>query len=547
MDSKHPHTWLRFDVLAGLTTAAVVIPKSMAFAVIAGLPVQAGLYVALVPMLVYALLGSSRLLSVSSTTTLAILTGAQLTLAVPDGDPARLLSAAATLALLTGAFLLLAGVLRLGFLANFISDPVLSGFKAGIGLVIVADQLPKLLGVHIVKAGFFRDLFSILQHVPQAHAPTLLLAAVMLVLLFGLEHFVPRFPAPLVAVVLAIAAAASFGLKDLGVALTGAIPAGIPPPSVPDLSLLNILWPGALGIALMSFTESIAAGRAFARTDDPRPSPNRELLALGAANLAGGFFSCFPSGGGTSQTAVNAGAGARSQVAELVTASVVVATLLILAPLVSLLPLAALAAIVVVTTLPLLNPADFRAMLRIRRTEFAWALVACAGVVFLGTLQGILIAVAISVLTLLYQGTHPPVYVVGRKPGTDIFRPLTGEHPEDETVPGLLILRTEGRMNFASAPQVGERMWAFVREKKPQVVVLEFSAVPDIEYTALRAMAAAEKKLRSQGIRLWLSALNPEALHVVKRSPLGVALGHEGLFFNLREAVRAFEARGGVA
>lgn len=539
--------WLRFDLLAGLTTAAVVIPKSMAFAVIAGLPVQAGLYVALVPMLVYALLGSSRLLSVSSTTTLAILTGAQLTLAVPDGDPARLMAAAATLALLTGAFLLLAGVFRLGFLAHFISDPVLSGFKAGIGLVIVADQLPKLLGLHIAKAGFFRDLFSILQHMPQAHMPTLLLAAVMLALLFGLERFLPRIPAPLVAVVLAITAAALLGLKDLGVALTGAIPAGIPAPSVPDLSLVNTLWPGALGIALMSFTESIAAGRAFARSDDPRPSPNRELLALGAANLAGAFFASFPAGGGTSQTAVNAGAGARSQVAELVTAAVVVATLLVLAPLVSLLPLAALAAIVVVTSLPLLNPADFRAILRIRRTEFAWALAACVGVVFLGTLQGILIAVAISVLTLLYQGTHPPVYAVGRKPGTDIFRPQTGEHPEDETVPGLLILRTEGRMNFASAPQVGERMWALVREKQPRVVVLECSAMPDIEYTALRAMAAAEKKLRGEGISLWVSALNPEALKVVERSPLGQALGHERMFFNLREAVRAFEARGAVA
>lgn len=547
MFAGYQKPWLRLDVLAGLTAAAVVIPKAMAYAVIAGLPIQAGLYVAFMPMLAYAILGSSRVLSVSSTSTLAILTAAQLALAVPDGDPARLMAAAATLALLTGAFLLLAGVLRLGFLANFISDPVLTGFKAGIGLVIVVDQLPKLLGVHIDKAGFFRDLFSILGQVPHANLPTVAVAAILLVLLFGMERFWPRIPAPLGAVVLSIAAAGILGLKELGVALTGTIPAGIPVPALPDLSLLKVLWPGALGIALMSFTESIAAGRAFAREGDPRPAPNRELIALGVANLAGGCFHAFPAGGGTSQTAVNAGAGARTQLAGLVAVAVVAATLLFLAPLVGLLPLAALAAIVVVTTLPLLNPADFRAILRIRRTEFVWALAAGAGVVFLGTLPGILVAVAISVLTLLYQGTHPPVYALGRKPGTEVFRPLTGAHPEDEEIPGLLILRTEGRMNFASAPQVGERMWALLREKQPRVVIFECSAVPDLEYTALRAMAAAEQKLRAAGIALWLVALNPEALKVVERSPLGLALGHGRMFVNLAQALEAFQATRGAA
>ena len=546
LPSGYQKDWLRFDVLAGLTTAAVVIPKAMAFAVIAGLPVQAGLYVALVPMFVYALVGTSRPLSVSSTTTLAMLTGAQLALAVPNGDPMRLMSAASTLALLTGAFLMLAGLLRLGFLANFISDPVLAGFKAGIGLVIVVDQLPKLLAVHIEKAGFFRDVFSILQHIPQTHLPTLILAVGVLVLLFGIERFLPQLPAPLAAVTLAIAAAGLLGLKEAGVALTGTIPAGLPAPALPDLSLLRSLWPGALGIALMSFTESIAAGRAFARKEDPRPAPNRELIGLGAANFIGSFFHTFPAGGGTSQTAVNAGAGARTQIAELVTAAVAAATLLLLSPLVGLLPVVALAAIVVVTTLPMLNPADFRAILRIRRIEFGWAVAACAGVVFLGTLQGILVAVAVSVLTLLYQGTHPLVYAVGRKPGTEVFRPLTGEHPGDETLPGLLILRTEGRMNFASAPQVGERMWTLVREKTPAVVILECSAIPDFEYTALRGLTAAEEKLRTEGISMWLSTLNPEALKVVERSPLGRALGHERMFFNLREAVKAFVARGPV-
>lgn len=539
--SGYQKDWFRCDVLAGLTTAAVVIPKAMAYAVIAGLPVQAGLYVAFAPMFIYAVLGTSRQLSVSSTTTIAILTAAQLALVVPDGDPARMMAAAATLAVLTGGFLVLAGLCRLGFLANFISDPVLTGFKSGIGLVILVDQIPKLLGIHIEKSGFFRDMLAILHKIPEAHLPTVILAGLMLALLFGLERFLPKIPAPLLVVALGIVVVGLTGLERAGVALTGPIRAGIPLPALPDVSLLRGLWPGALGIALMSFTESVAAGRAFARKEDPRPLPNRELIALGAANLVGGFLQSFPAGGGTGQTAVNYQAGARSQVAELVTVAVVLATLLFLSPVISLLPLAVLAAIVIVTSLPLLNPAEFRSIRRIRHTEFRWALVACAGVVVLGTLNGILVAVAISVLTLIYQANHPLVYAVGRKPGTDVFRPLTGEHPGDETIPGLLIVRSEGRMTFASAPHVGERIWGLVDEAQPKVVILECSAIPDFEYTALRSLINGEEKLRERGIALWLTTLNPNALAVVKSSSLGQTLGDECMFFNLREAVQAYE------
>ena len=539
--SGYQKDWFRFDAVAGLTTAAVVIPKSMAYASIAGLPVQAGLYVALVPMFVYALLGTSRPLSVSTTSTLAILTAAELELAVPGGDSAHLMAAASTLALLVGAFLVVAGLLRLGFLANFISDPILTGFKAGVGVVIIVGQVPKLLGVHIESNDFFHDVLSTLQHVPDTNAVTLILSAATLAILLGLERWRPQTPAPLVAVVMGIAAAGFLGLKEAGVALTGPIRAGLPGPALPDLTLLKVLWPGALGIALMSFTESIAAGRAFARHDDPPPVLNRELVALGAANLAGSFFQSLPAGGGTSQTAVNSRAGARSQVAELVTVVVVVATLLFLSPLISLLPQATLAAVVVVTSAPLLSATDFRSILAVRRTEFVWALAAFAGVVLLGTLQGILVAIAISVLTLFYEANHPLVYSLGRKPGTDVFRPRSPDHPEDETIPGLLIVRTEGRMTFASAPQARERLAALVDEARPQVVILECSAIPDFEYTALQALTKAEERLRERGIALWLTALNPEAYKVVKRSPLGRALGPERMFFKLKDAVEYFE------
>jgi high affinity sulfate transporter 1 len=534
--------WLRLDLVAGVTAAAVIIPQAMAYATIAGLPVEVGLYTALVPMVIYALLGTSRPLSVSTTSTIAILTAAQLAAAAPGGDQQQLLAATATLALLVGAFLLLAGILRLGFIANFISDPVLAGFKAGIGLVIIVGQLPKLLGMHVDKEPFFRYVLSIAAHVPEAGPMTAVLGLLTLAVLFALRRFLPRIPGPLVAVAAGIAASALLDLGGRGVGTIGEIPGGLPVPALPDVSLAWQLWPGALGIALMAFTESIAAGRAFARDSEPRVAANQELLALGVANIVGGLFKTMPAGGGTSQTAVNSRAGARSQMSGLVTAAAVLATLLFLAPLIALMPQATLAAVVVATTSGLLSPKDFRAILRIRRTEFWWAVAACAGVVLLGTLQGILVAIAISLLTLIHQANHPPLYALGRKRGTDVFRPLSEAHAGDETFPGLLMVRTEGRMTFASVPRIGEKMWSLIDEARPRVLALDMDAVPDIEYTALKMLAGFEEKLRQRGISLWLVALNPAALNVVERSPVGSTLGHERMFHNIEEAVAAYLA-----
>lgn len=534
--------WLRLDLVAGVTAAAVIIPQAMAYATIAGLPVEVGLYTALVPMVIYALLGTSRPLSVSTTSTIAILTAAELAIAVPGGDPQPLMAATSTLALLVGAFLVLAGILRLGFIANFISDPVLAGFKAGIGLVIIVSQLPKLLGMHVAKEPFFRYVFSVATHVPDAVPATVILGLMTLAVLVGLRRLLPRIPAPLVAVAAGIAASAVLDLGGRGVGTIGEIPGGLPVPALPDVSLVWQLWPGALGIALMAFTESIAAGRAFARDGEPRVAANHELLALGVANIAGGFFKTMPAGGGTSQTAVNSQAGARTQVSELVTAGAVVATLLFLSPLVALMPQATLAAVVVATTSGLLSVKGFRAILRVRRTEFLWAVTACAGVVLLGTLQGILVAIAISLLTLIYQSNHPPLYAMGRKRGTNVFRPLSEAHAEDETFPGLLMVRTEGRMTFASVPRIAEKMRSLIDEAKPRVLALDLDAVPDIEYTALMMLTGFEEKLRQRGITLWLVELNPAALQVVERASLGATLGHERMFHNLEQALAAYLA-----
>ena len=532
--------WLRPDLIAGLTTAAVVIPKAMAYATIAGLPVQVGLYTALVPLAIYAVMGTSRPLSVSTTTTIAVLTATELGLVVPGGDPTSLLKASAMLTLLVGGILVLASLLRLGFIANFISEPVLVGFKAGIGLVIVLDQIPKILGIHIPRASFFHNLLAIVRGAPEAKLATLAVGLAMIVLLVGIERFLPRMSAPLIAVAVGIMATRFLGLQEQGVELVGRIPQGLPTITIPEFSLVQQLWPGALGIALMSFTETIAAGRAFAKSEEPPIRPNQELLATGIANAGGAFVGAMPAGGGTSQTAVNRRAGARTQLSELVTAMVALATILLLAPLLGLMPQATLAAVVIAYSIGLIQPKEFQAILSIRRTEFTWALTALAGVVLLGTLKGIIVAIVVSLVALASQVADPPVYVLGRKPGTNVFRPRSKEHLEDETFPGLLLLRLEGRIFFANAGNIGQKIRLLVNEAQPKVVVLDFRAVFDLEYSALKALSEGEKRLRDQGVSTWLVGLNPGVLQMVQRAPLGEDLGREKMLFNLELAIQKY-------
>ncbi len=532
---------LRLDIVAGLTAAAVVLPMAMAYATVAGLHVATGLYTALVPMVIYALLGTSRVLSVSSTSTLAILTATQLGLAVPDGDPGKLITAVATLSALTGALLLLASVLRLGFVANFISTPVLTGFKAGIGLVIILGQAPKLLGIQITKTEFFEDILSIVRGLPDTSLPTLTVTALTLLLLVGMKRKWPHSPAPLIAVGGGIAASWLCGLNALGVETVGLIPQGLPSLSLPDPGLAKELLPGALGIALMSFTESIAAGRAFAKTQEPPIKANRELLAIGAANLGGALFSAMPAGGGTSQTAVVRSVGGQSQKASLVTAAAAVTTMLILAPLLGMMPQAVLASLVIVYSAGLIRPAEFVAIHRIRTMEFGWALAAFAGVLVFGTLKGILVAIILSLIGLASQAANSKVHVIGRKRGADVLRPLSPEHPDDETFDGLLILRPEGRLFFANAQQVSDQIRALVAQHQPRVLALDMSRVFDIEYSALQMLADGERRASEQGATVWLADLSPGAMECIKASGLADRLGRERLFFNARAVIRHYQ------
>jgi MFS superfamily sulfate permease-like transporter len=340
----------------------------------------------------------------------------------------------------------------------------------------------------------------------------------------------------------AIAASWLLGLHAAGVSTVGLIPQGLPSLTLPDLALVEALAPGALGIALMSFTESIAAGRAFAGPAEPPIQANRELLATGAANLGGALFGAMPAGGGTSQTAVVRSAGGRSQKASLVTASTAAATMLLLAPLLGLLPHATLAAVVIVYSVGLIEPAEFRAIRQVRTMEFRWAMIACLGVLVFGTLQGIVVAIIASMIGLASQTAHPRVSVIGRKRGADVLRPLSPEHPDDETIEGLLIVRPEGRLFFVNAQYVAEQIGALVTQHKPRVLAVDMSRVPDIEYSALQMLIESEKRATERGAAVWLVGLNPSALEVVRNAGLYERLGRERMLFNTRVAIERYQA-----
>jgi sulfate permease, SulP family len=533
---RYQRAWLRWDLLAGLTTAAVVVPQAVAYASLAGLPVQAGLYVATVPMVAYALLGTSRPLSVSSTSTISILTAGALAEAGAAGDAGRAAASAALLALLVGGMLVAGGLLRLGFLADFISSPVLAGFKAGMGLVIAASQLGKVLGVPVEGDGFFAKVWSALRQLGDANPATVALALGGLAVLLALRRWAPKVPGPLVVAVAGIALVALTDLEDRGVALVGQVRGGLPRFELPGFGGAAALLPAAAGIALMSFIESISAARAFAARTDPPVDADRELLALGAANLGAGLFQAYPAGGGTSQTAVNDGAGARTRLAGVITAAVTVLALTLLAPLLADLPQAILGAIVLVAAIGLVDLAPLRRIRAIRRRDFWLGLVALVGVLVLGVLRGVLEAVLISLLVLLHELDHPRIVAA-------------------ERAPGLLVVRPEGRLFFANARRVVDRIAAIAADRRPQprVLLLDVGAVNDLDMTALERLADLAEDLHGQGRALWIAAPSQRPLEMLRhaaellgRTSLEADTGRLGVrvFPSLEDAIAAYEGQG---
>ena len=538
--STYQRGWLRPDLIAGITLAVVGIPKAMAYAAVAGLPVEAGLYTALGAMIAYPFFGTSRPLVVTTTSALGMMTAATIGFVVLKHPWASPSAIASSVAVMAGVILGLAALFRLGFISNFISLPVLIGFEAALGAEILIAQASAILGTHGKSHKPIGILLELPQLLPHTHALTLIISITGVAVMLLLPMVAPKAPASLIWLVLSIVAARLFDLESAGVRLIGNVPSKLPPFTPPDLSLTPLLWPAAMAIALMSFMQSAASAQSFRKPGDGPVLPNRELLAIGASNVAAGFLGGLPAGGASPQTAQAQAAGVRSQLAQWINAAVILLTLLVLAPAISLLPSPALAAVVVVSAAHMLHPHAFAAIGRVRRVELMWAIVTFLGALLIGPLRGLLVAVVISVLSLMIQAARPLVYALAYNRERDIFR-RAGEFPDDEILPGLLVLRVEGRLMFVNAANVAGKVQALVEESQPRVIVLDCSAIFDIEYTALMRLTEAEHQLRERGVMLWLSGVNPGVEALLRRAPLMSALGESRVFHDLHDALAAFE------
>ncbi|MEU6246952.1 SulP family inorganic anion transporter [Glycomyces sp. NPDC047010] len=505
--------WVRRDAVAGLAAGAVVVPQAMAYATVAGMPVQVGLYTCMVPMLVYAALGGAKAMSTSTTSTVATLTASTLLAA---GVAAGSLTALATLTLEVGLVLAAMRLLRLASLVENLNTAVLTGVKTGVGLVVAVGQVPALLGVPAATGGFFAQAADVVRRLGDTVPATAVLSAVLLVILLVLPRVAPKVPAPLVAVVLAIAASAVLGLDEHGVDLIDPVPTGLPVPHLPDPALAAGLLPGALAIAFMVFMESLAVARAMRRPADPPLDNDRELTAAAASNLAGAWFQALPAAGGFSQTAVNDRAGARTQAAQLVTVALAVAVALWLAPVLDLLPRAALAAVVVTAVLGLVSPREFARLARIDKVEFRLA----AATALVGLTAGLLAAVAVGVGTtlvlILRELDH--VRLLEVRPGPD-GHPRPAE-PGDAPVPGVLALLPTGGLYTANVRSAQNQALAIVaaRDPLPRIVILDLALQRGLSVTVIDAILELDRQLARDGIQLQLAHLPERALAVARRT-----------------------------
>jgi MFS superfamily sulfate permease-like transporter len=496
----YDRSWIRNDLLAGVTAGAVVVPQAMAYATIANLPVQYGLYTCLVPMLVYALIGGSAAMSVSTTSTIATLTATTLVTAGVAASSRDAIRDLTTLTFLVGATLVVARLLRLGSLVENISAATLTGIRVGVGATVAVGQLPKLLGEgsNVTGQGFIRSIVAVVEAVPHANPATIVLSASSIVALWVLSRFVPRVPGALVVVVAGILLAALTGLTGLGVRLIPKVPSGLPGLAVPTFGDLGALIPGALAIAVMAFLETAAVARSLRRPGETQVDSDRELLAAGAASLVGAFFQSMPAAGGFSQSAVNLKAGARSQLATLVTVALAVLVALFLGPVMSLLPEATLASIVFIAVVGLI---DVRGMVRLARLsprEFWVSAITAAIGLSAGLLPAVAVGVALTLILVLGELNRPRVEVVSSEPG-------------------LLVLRLGSALYTANVLGTVRAIELDIDETgRPGAVVLDVVALRALTVMVVDAFADLDRELRGSSVTLYFAGL-PEAAEALAR------------------------------
>jgi sulfate permease, SulP family len=535
---------LRSDLFAGVTTAVMLVPQGMAYAMLAGLPPIYGLYASLAPVVVYALFGTCRQLSVGPVAIDSLLVAAGVGALAAAGSE-QYLGLAILLALMVGVLQVAMGLGRLGFLVNFLSRPVIAGFMAAAALVIMAAQVPHLLGlplaptqeVHLV-------VYEIAQHLGAVNVPTLVLGVVSVVLLVALARLSPKVPRALAVVVLGTVAAAALELDDAGVAVVGAVPAGLPHPAWPsfEMSAVASLFPIALTIAFVGFIEAIAVGQRMGRGAGYEVEANRELVALGLANVAASLTRGFPVTGGLSRTLVNAQAGAKTSVAGFVTAGAVALTLVILTPSFRYLPKAVLAAIIVTAVAGLIDLREVRRLWRVKRADLAMMAVTFAATLALGIETGILVGVGTSVVVFVARTTRPHVAVLGRVPGSGGAYRNIKRFPGAETVPGVLAVRLDAQFYFGNVNFLKETLQRLEREMGEPLcaVVIDASGVNQIDSSAEAALREILSDYRARGVRLLMATVKGPVGDVLARSGFLDELGRENITLRVEDAMAKF-------
>ena len=542
--------WLRGDLLAGVTVAAYLVPQVMAYAGVAGLPPVAGLWAILPALALYAVFGSSRLLSVGPESTTALMT-ATVVGPLAAGDPSRYATLAAALAVTVGLLCLVAWAVRLGFVADLLSRPVLIGYLAGVALIMIVDQLPKLTGVSTTGSAFFPQLWSFLRHLHQLHTPTVLFAAVTLAFLFTVARLSRMIPGPLLAVVLGTAAVAVLDLDDrYGIKVIGDVPAGLPTLALPDLTQLPHLVLPALGVLLVAYTDFILTARAFTGGDEddgPGLDADQEFLALGAANLGAGVLHGFPVSSSASRTALASSAGARSQAHSLIAGAVVLAVLLFLSPLLARTPSAVLGALVVYAAVRMIDLTGFHRLATFRRRELLLALGCLTGVLALDILYGVIVAVGLSVAELLTRVARPHDAVEGLVPGVAGMHDVD-DYPQARTIPGLLVYRYDSPLFFANAENFRRRALAAVAQQAVPVrwFVLNAEANVEVDITALDAVDELRRELAHRGVVFALARVKQDLLDDLEAYGLVESVGTDHIFPTLPTAVAAYREWSGV-
>ena len=534
---------LTADLIAGLTTGVMIIPQSMAYAAIAGLPPIAGLYASTVPLVLYALLGTSRQLSVGPVAMASLVVAGGLATMFPDGSPTHgeLMAAAAVITLLAGVVQILLSVLRLGGLVNLLSHPVVSGFTAAAALVIATTQVPGFLGIEKPAGSFLAKWAAMLPNLGSANLVTIGVGLLTIAVILGVKKYNKKLPAAMIAVVIGIALAYFANLGAYGVTLVGKIPPGLPTFSTPtiDAGMIQAALPTAIVAALISFMESISAAKIYARQNKYEISPSQELIALAAAQIGTSMFGGYVVGGALSRTAVNASAGAKTPLANLVTAATVAVALLFLTPIIFYLPTAVLAGIILVAVTNLIDIKEFIHLWKVKRDDLVLLAITFFATLFISVELGILIGVIASLLWLIYCSARPQISVLGLIPDSQSFRCV--EHfDEVETFDRVLILRMDAQFFFANVAYLKEVLYQRLAEMPNAVaVVLDASSMNALDSTAADTYVEIIDELRGRNVEIFISHVKGSVLKVMRDTEILDHLGEGHIFYETHDAVHA--------